>query len=712
MRLHRARFKNWCQFKDLTIEFSEGLNAIRGPNGSGKTNCLNGIVFALTGDFSRNPGVKADNIYQLASDKEKSWVEVELSHAGVHATLIRNLRPSGQSLKIKGEEKPWTRADEITNQLISILGVNEKLLHDYIFVNQWQIFDFISQKDSVRAKAFGELFNAEKAEIIYRTLGEYKIDVPTPSIDGDRVRIRLARDKAEAERIARQLLHEYGDVLDGWTRESDPSYNTVMAYAKFKRLKQQQEDLDAKLVQVSEAIDKITADIAGKEQELAAVKELVAATKAQADQAKSELSVWQVFEMTDKAKNVIESQIAELKAEKYKLKLPHQPEDYIPPSELTAKEQEAAEYRNKIQVANELLETFNKEGICKCPTCGTPIDELEPRLKEVRETCNVYKSSLLRLTESINRSKIWKEAWDKTVARINAIEVLINDKYSNLKQLAEIPKPTGDKASLEQLVKDFQAVEREVGIKERDLRMMQNELSRLQGQAITYRAQIEQIGLDMNDISVTEAEAIAAERHLQETGKRVSEKMSLCLQLKMLERSIKDDEAALLRFQEDERNAGKLRQLSKHLEEVREIFKQLPSVAVQVCLESMWKEIDEVLEQFDAPFRIHSINNLKFVLKKHSGVVVPAERLSGGEKAVFALAFRIVVNARFAGQLGLLCLDEPTAGLDEDNLGCLEIALGRLRELSNSRGLQVILITHESGIDGLFDKVICLHAQK
>jgi DNA repair exonuclease SbcCD ATPase subunit len=91
---------------------------------------------------------------------------------------------------------------------------------------------------------------------------------------------------------------------------------------------------------------------------------------------------------------------------------------------------------------------------------------------------------------------------------------------------------------------------------------------------------------------------------------------------------------------------------------------------------------------------------------------VPAERLSGGEMVVFAIAFRMAVNSMYARGLGALVLDEPTAGLDRDNIGCLETALEKMKTVAQARGLQVILVTHEPMLHSLFDHVIELPAQR
>jgi len=66
------------------------------------------------------------------------------------------------------------------------------------------------------------------------------------------------------------------------------------------------------------------------------------------------------------------------------------------------------------------------------------------------------------------------------------------------------------------------------------------------------------------------------------------------------------------------------------------------------------------------------------------------------------------VNSLFAADLGVITLDEPTAYLDDENINCLDLALARLRSLSEARGLQCILITHEKGLGHLFDHVVQL----
>ena len=101
-------------------------------------------------------------------------------------------------------------------------------------------------------------------------------------------------------------------------------------------------------------------------------------------------------------------------------------------------------------------------------------------------------------------------------------------------------------------------------------------------------------------------------------------------------------------------------------------------------------------------------DDLSFSAHKPNGVVEPADRLSGGEKVVLALSFRLAINSLFGGEVGMMVLDEPTAGLDEHNLGCLADVLAKLCDLTRKKGQQIIMITHEARLQRVFDNVIHL----
>ena len=179
---------------------------------------------------------------------------------------------------------------------------------------------------------------------------------------------------------------------------------------------------------------------------------------------------------------------------------------------------------------------------------------------------------------------------------------------------------------------------------------------------------------------------------------------------------LEDNEDLCRRMEEAEAKAATDRLWVYHLGEIRKIMHhdKLPKVVAHNYLEILSDDTNELLESFDADFRVGLGEGLNFsatfLRGPYAGAVSPAQRLSEGQKVLLALAFRVAVNSLFAGTAGLLCLDEPTESLDERNLACLEVAIGKMRDLSESRGLQCLLVTHEPSFEVLFDGVLRLVA--
>jgi DNA repair exonuclease SbcCD ATPase subunit len=709
MRLHRLQLTNFCQFRKLEIDFASGLNAIKGPNGAGKSNIMTAVVFALLGDFSRNPGVKADNICKLAGSKDKSSVVLEISHGQAKAVITRSLRPASQSLKIEGEEKPWTRDAEITEKLSSILGVNERLLNDYVFVAQWKLFDFINQSATVRVKAFGELFDADKADKIHRAIGDDKIVIPVPTIDADKIRVIVSQEQNEVSNLVAKMQNEYSDVPANWKRDNDPYYRILTDYRHSLDYLARKLKLENDLSAYKSTLATTNAAHASAVDIVAKLTQALSDNEDEYSSTKIELANWQTYETVNNLRKSLQDKLDDINSlpDLWPGSLP-EPDSYLTVSDRARYEEVIINDKADIKWYDTLIANFANQCSSVCPTCGTPVTLIQTTLDRAKVDRAKLLTEVEKLTAEIDSSNRWDsyklqlETEDKrrTTEKDN-----ITDRLSCLDS---VPRPVKDKLVLSKIMQQYTDKQRELIVAQTNLQNQHNAKIKLESLVGVLARQLVDVETEIAKCNVTQQQANDAEHYLNQMDRRYSEKLSLQLKLEALEKSIKIRKDDLDKCAAEEHQARKLRRHVEHMEGVKGVVKQLPVVAAQTCLEELWPEIDAVLERFDAPFRIHAVSNLRFVVKKHNGIIEPAERLSGGEKVVFALAFRIAVNSNYAGQLGLLCLDEPTAGLDDDNLGCLEIALGRLRELSHSRGLQVILITHESGIDSLFDRVIKL----
>jgi DNA repair protein SbcC/Rad50 len=125
-------------------------------------------------------------------------------------------------------------------------------------------------------------------------------------------------------------------------------------------------------------------------------------------------------------------------------------------------------------------------------------------------------------------------------------------------------------------------------------------------------------------------------------------------------------------------------------------------------LDDMVESINRVLKDFDDPFAVRTDEGLSFTAQFPDSTIEVAPRLSGGQKVVLALAFRLAVNSLFAGEAGMMFLDEPTVFLDGHNVSCLGKVLAQLQAITRKRGQQIIMITHEEVLERGFDQLIRL----
>jgi len=191
MKLIRLEVQNFCQHRHKVVEFSPRLTAFLGQNGSGKSNLLTAALGALTNDFSRTHGNKAENICQTAPASEPAYVRLLIEHEGSQVEIQRGFRKS---------RSYWQQGDDIirgdapvTARVLEFLGTTKRIINDYLFVDQGEIFTPLVCKEADRARAFQQLFGTGHAESCWKALGDYMSSIPTAvsALDMDTLRQEL-----------------------------------------------------------------------------------------------------------------------------------------------------------------------------------------------------------------------------------------------------------------------------------------------------------------------------------------------------------------------------------------------------------------------------------------------------------------------------------------------------------------------------------------
>jgi ABC-type glutathione transport system ATPase component len=136
-------------------------------------------------------------------------------------------------------------------------------------------------------------------------------------------------------------------------------------------------------------------------------------------------------------------------------------------------------------------------------------------------------------------------------------------------------------------------------------------------------------------------------------------------------------------------------------------------------MEDLTSMVNSFLQRLNAPFAaLASTTDLGYRCPFIDGRPMPkdgppdAEELSGGQKVLLAISFRLASYCMFANKQGILTLDEPTVYLDADNVSNFCNLLGKIKEVAQALDLQLFISTHERAVIPFCDSVIDLSATK
>lgn len=709
MRLTKVRLKNVCQHRDLNVTFKPGLNAILGFNGCGKSNLVNSIYAGFTNDFSRFKGKKEEQISQFAGEDDDSYIEVYADHGPSSLYIRRGLNPASKQLIVNGDEK-ITSEKAIAVKLEDILGVSSSILSTYVFVDQWQLFSFLTEIPSARAKSLQKLFKTDRAELCHKLLGDYlsKLQIPMVAINKDTIRTRLKDNLARRQKLSKKVK---AYLVNQEVYEEEERLNTeyAMKYDSRRTHERRLESLRARIGSKAREKGIVEEKLAALREDIDEIQQSLVKGKEEHEAAKQALSAFEANEPIRQQRAQILRNLQDYDEAFSKIPAPQKPTNYVSKNERPYIAEQIDECSHEIKKLETYIKTF-KDGAVECPTCGTPAGDLiAPAVFE--ELLPGMRKNVAELRAALRDS----DTYDTDFTYYG--NKLADQEYYHAmaeQQLARLPNDQIhdiDPSSVANLLMVYEELKTELDNLIGDEKQLSQAHASLIGELKALTEESEEVKALIHELhSYTKDGAIACEKKNVELKAMWTEHWNAKAELDATEQFIRADEQALDELAKIDERAVRTRSLVDLFNAVRNIFhhEALPKLAAQNYLEELTSEINDTLLSLDSPFQVESSDNLSFRALFHDGRNVPAEALSGGEKAVFAIAFRIVVNSTFAGDLGLLCLDEPTAGMDKKNIKCLSTAFERLKVLSNSTGLQCVVITHEEALMPFFDNVISL----
>jgi exonuclease SbcC len=700
MKLEKLRLVNICQHQDTAVEFGYGVTGVFGPNGCGKSNLLKMAKVSLTGDFGVNEGLKADNVRHGAG-KEPAYVEATWTHDGVSFDVVRGLQGKDTTLSVHGTTEAYRGAGDVSAAVERIVGLSKQVIDGFIFVDQWKMFEFMSARPADRAKTFAHLCNTFAAEKLWSLLGQTAAKVHVQDCTEE-----LATTQTELSEAAKQLKTCSTELED---------VKAVLLSS------QEQKELSALVADWNRQVE-LHKSIKEKQATKAAIKEELTT-------AESELARWQsVFDAQeqraaefDRAFNTlcngyddylrnlrVQQSIDAVNAERKALRKPKAPACLDSMAELREalqrKQYESNVAAMEKKAAERLVKLLETPGIQRCPTCDSELsnakDENIAKQKqriadsdEIIATCKKESVVLERKLSEIDtyheeaaeyerNKKAKQERLELLRAQLDA-SWTPSDDYAAAAQKAQAQKEEADK-ELAVIRKSLNKAQQVLADKRAALRVVLDLLKEL-------KARFETVS------SVTKEEAEAAERVLNAQNENARKSAVLFERQSNLRERHSELKQRLQKLNEQIKSNEKLVVWRNDLERWKQVVHRdnLPRLMANSLLEQLVVVVNQNLDDFANPFTVTASDDLSLVVNKPHGRREVASRLSGGEKILLAVAFRLAVNSVFANNAGMMVLDEPSAGLDAHNIECLADTIERISIAATARQQQIIIVTHD-----------------
>lgn len=735
-----------------------GTIAVLGVNGSGKSTVINSIYAALTNDFKRLAPKKLDAVNNAMEEGGKSYIQLRGSHRGVDFTLVRGLQGKRSSLIIG--DKKFTKESEINEVTEHTLGLNKQVIDKYVFVDQWQMFSFLSASSSERSKTFQYLCGIDKTISIHKACQDFisrhkhtevidnspelieqiqEIDKKISEIDE-----KLFENQVQAPDHRIQELQQIisdGEVQKGEKAEILRQKKLVSEFFSAKQDAVKERDL------VKERLNQIMWKFPDQEKDL--VLKFISSKGFEEISLKDSQFPGKLDNFLNEPRNSnlnLEDYIGQYDAEvlaikKYVENVQEQEKckseiSKIDKNLMITQQDQIADLDKQMAVLydnnriiiefldnhKDLADGFDSE----CPTCQQPVSAEFVRAQQAehdklnREAVD-FQIQKEKLQQSLRKSKRELAELEERLKLVS-----VNLHHHELQSIREselaasghfesLPKFFGRLAVPVPAREDFIAI-LQSWEKLRNLREQIKKCKLAGSQALESRDQkIEILEVQLSDVAkeltsrekalatkeeVSDISIISANQELEDIRFKLENQRSLKASREVALSLRAKPEGVLAGLKDKLESVARLRNLTGTVEEVAAVFhwNSLPKLVAQQNLQLLVGDINKNLELFDDPFRVEASDDLQFdvFFDGASGIAGPvkASLLSGGQKVVLALAFRAALDSLFGHNTGILCLDEPAAGLDEANRSGFRRALREIGQKVGSNR-QIFVVTHD-----------------
>ena len=625
--IEELRLKNFEGFKDEKVTLTRGLNLITGRNSVGKTTILDAIVYTLYGNV---PSVEN----RLLVRREKGVRDME--------TYLRFRSP------VNGSKVEIMRFAELRRNRFTTKEV--RLIIDGAEVQVEGLEDLrrrITRLIGIGYRAFNW--------IIYSRQGRLNEILEPRREDMDAIlQITLLRE------ISEQLNTVIKD-LKGIESEYRITKTQLIPLREERvgELQREADELSAELedlkASLRQAEDPAVKRLLGKARELEDAKAMLLEA---VNSKKSILARYGLkdIESVKREFGRLGERLKELEAKSKSLE-----------ERIKRLRDEEAKVFGELKVLEDGHKTrleLKVKGVAKCPTCGQRIDE--------ETLSSIIEDEKLKITDLARRLEDIRKKRGKLQSELESID-------------REIDEIARRRERLNMLMNSISEYDTRIDEKESIVRSIR----------LDVEGTLRRLGLDLDpdDPKLYErlTEMFQAPREIEEKRKRIKLlEERLKRRLSELEKAKSELDKLKTRLGELERKSKVVSIASNLRERISNFIKKrrddlLRSIALRA--QTIFTSLTD--QRIYTSFRIDPENYRVYVKPHGLSDYIPASRVGGGHQTLISLSLRLAILYHL-GVRSLIILDEPTYGVDEENLQML------LNQLSKIAGHvdQALIITH------------------
>jgi exonuclease SbcC len=705
MQLAQLELTNFCQHESLTVDFPAGsITGIVGPNGSGKSTIAHALQFALLGT-SGTEGTKMDDVNWRSTDGTGT-VGLSFVADGTEGKLKRAVNVARASLKF-GDINVRS-VSSVNENLLRLLSVPVQTIEDIVFVRQGFIERVLFDRPSDRKKNMQALFGIDGTERIRELLRNEVGSLNISPID---------------ERLA-QLKHRIEQEIDPQLRSTDSDRKALQ-----KELESQDENKLRVVVSTYEAsstlqshVDQMSAELhhlnAQPPIDAASLQTTLDEMRKEVEQStKTVEEARRILASFDSAKQVGQTRdalTAELTTLMQTLSAPEPKAPTLGSDMVQQGEQQLAEARAEIAAKQAFVEAFEGKGDAVCPTChqsvqnaGALAESMKQQVAERKRLIASVDAAVKQAREAVATFERERDRHAYAVAQATSRKAVVESTLQSMPAAAAYDEQAA--ATMQSAIETFDCKVAELSRMEKHY----NEVAQKKA------ARDAQIGSLMSSIDAAKrklAQQVSPEDYtraktaldfVSSTREKIAELEGRFKQLQeqragsIKELQALEEQAKLLEGRKTYQSLCERTRAVLH-------YDSLPRLAMQRYLSAMNSKLNEFLSIFEVPFTCAIKDDLSVICNVPDIGEKPAGRLSGGEKVMLGVAYRVAVYSMFASSLGFMVLDEPTVMLDNDHIACVANMFELVGRYVRNSNMQLVVITHEPELVRTFDHTIQL----